>query len=439
MQTTDTTQVGNDFGSQSPNIRLRPAAEPAASGGRPYRLAILISHPVQYFAPLFRRLAEQPEIDLTVLYCSLQGATTMNDPGFGVSFAWDTPLLEGYRYKELKNYWHGDLKGFFSCINPGVISGIMKGAYDAIIIFGWGAFTYWLAFAGARLAGVPWMLFGDTNVLQEDGKRGFKGSLRKLLLTSLFDSTAAFLATGTFNRMFYERMGAPRTRCFDAPMGIDNDFYGRRAQIAKMHREEIRQRYGIPPDLTLLLFSGKLVSHKRPQDLLGALAVLQPHFPRLGVAFAGDGVLRNNLQSESARRKLANVYFLGFRNQSELPEIYASADCLVLPSSYEPKGLVVNEAMACGLPVIVSNRTGVWGPGDILRDGENGFVYPCGNINALAEAVQKLGADHGLRRMGERSLEIIRDFGYERCVKGILNALNHVARPHNTSAVQDEA
>ncbi len=127
----------------------------AASGVRPRRLAILISHPVQYFSPLFRRLAEQPEIDLTVLYCSLQGAGTMNDPGFGVSFAWDIPLLEGYRYKALRNFWPGRLKGFFGCLNPGVITELRKGGYDATIVFGWGSLSTWMAFVGARSAGMP--------------------------------------------------------------------------------------------------------------------------------------------------------------------------------------------------------------------------------------------------------------------------------------------
>lgn len=397
---------------------------------KPLKLAVLLSHPVQYFAPLFRRLAEQPEVDLTVLYCSLHGAKTMTDPGFGVSFAWDIPLLEGYDYKELRNYWWGQLNGFFSCLNPGVITELLKGGYDAVIIFGWGSFSTWLAFGSAKLAGIPWMLYGDTNVLQENRKNSLKARLRRMVLNILFRNTAAFLTTGTFNRKFYEAIGAPANRCFTAPMGVDNGFYMRGAVSARERREEIRKSYGIAPDLTLLLFSGKLVPHKRPQDILTILRDLQQDFPSLGAVFAGDGVLRESLLKETEQEKVANVFFLGFKNQTELPEVYACTDVLVLPSSSEPKGLVVNEAMACGLPVIVSDRTGVWGPGDIVRDGENGFVYPCGNVDALARAVRKLVTDPDLRqRMGKRSQEIIQDFGYDKCVDGILRALNSVVRP----------
>ena len=406
-----------------PSNRLKSAA----SGVRPRRLAILISHPVQYFSPLFRRLAEQPEIDLTVLYCSLQGAGTMNDPGFGVSFAWDIPLLEGYRYKALRNFWPGRLKGFFSCINPGVINELRKGAYDAVIIFGWGNLTNWLAFSGASLADVPWMLYGDTNVLKESGAKGLKPAIRRIFLTSLFRRTSAFLTSGGFNRAFYASMGVPATHCFWAPMVVDNESFAKGSKLAKASRIGVRELYGISPNMTLLLFSGKLVARKRPQDILRALRFLQAEFPLLGCLFAGEGVLRQRLQEETSRHKIANAFFLGFRNQSELPRIYACADCLVLPSVAEPRGVVVNEAMASGLPVIVSDRTGVWGPGDIVRDGENGFVYPCGDIRALAEAIRKLVNDPDLRlRMGKRSFEIIQGFTYEKCAGGILKALDSV-------------
>lgn len=394
---------------------------------RRYRLAILSSHPVQYYSPFFRRLAEQPEIDLTVLYCTLQGARTMSDPGFGMSFAWDIPLLDGYRYKVLRNYWPGRLNGFFSCINPGVVKELRKGIYDAVIIFGWGCLTNWLAFNGAALADIPWMLYGDTNVLKERGAKGLKPAIRRILLTRLFARTAAFLTSGGFNHAFYESMGAPSSRCFSAPMAIDNHRFAEGSKLARAHRKTVREKYGISPDLTLLLFSGKLVPRKRPQDILSALQILQVELPQLGAVFVGSGVLQKDLQEEAARRKIANVFFLGFRNQSEMPRVYACTDCLVLPSMAEPRGLVVNEAMACGLPVIVSDRTGVWGPGDIVREGESGFVYPCGDVSALAGAVRRLATDPGLRlRMGRRSYEIIQDFTYDRCTAGVLEALESV-------------
>jgi glycosyltransferase involved in cell wall biosynthesis len=408
----------------------RTCLKSAPSGVRPRRLAILISHPIQYFSPLFRRLARQPEIELTVLYCSLQGARPMRDPGFGVSFAWDIPLLEGYRYKALRNLWPGRLQGFFSCLNPGVINELRKGGYDAVMVFGWGSLATWMAFAGAKLAGMPWMIYGDIISLYEGRRRGPRQALRRGLLSALFGATGAFLVSGAFNRKFYELYGIPAERCFHVPFTVDVSFFARRAREARQHRNEIRARLGIPADTVVFLFVGKLLKHKRPWDLLEAMQALGATTPNAAAVFAGEGELRPDLEARIAASGITGAFLLGFRNQRELPEIYATADALVLPSSSDNKPLVTNEAMACGLPVIVSDRTGVWGPGDIVRDGENGFVYPCGDVGALAEAMRKLANDPDLRRrMGRRSGEIISDFGYETCVAGILEALETIVPP----------
>ena len=130
--------------------------------------------------------------------------------------------------------------------------------------------------------------------------------------------------------------------------------------------------------------------------MLRALKTLQSRLPHLGVAFVGDGILRSSLESEAVRQSINNVFFLGFRNQAELPNIYAASDIFVLPSYHDPKPLVTNEAMACGLPVVASDRTGIWGLDDILKDGDNGFVYPCGDLGRLKEAIYRLAVDSGV-------------------------------------------
>lgn len=423
MPTQNQSQVPHHSLSHGAQTGLQQQEETGASGARPYRLAILISHPVQYFAPLFRRLAQQPEIDLTVLYCSLHGAKTVKDPGFGMTIAWDTPLLEGYRYKELKNYWPGDLKGFFSYISPGIVTELRKGAYDALIVFGWGDLTSWLAFAGASFTGVPWVLYGDSIILYEDGKGWLKQQVKRFVLGTLFKKTPAFLTMGKLNRLYYRRYGASPDKFFFMPYPVDNQFFHERAMSARRRREELRAQHGIPCGAVLVLFVGKLVARKRPQDLLAALQILQPSIPELAIAFAGEGELRVSLESRISGLK--NIHMLGFKNQTKLPEVYGMADVLVLPSSEENWGLVLNEAMASGLPVIASDKTGA--SADIVKSGENGFVYRCGDIDALAEAIRKLATDPELRqRMGTRSHEIIQDFGYEKCLEGIVRAVKFI-------------
>lgn len=407
----------------------RVAVSPGQIGDRNHaiRLAIVVTHPIQYFTPMFRRLAERPEIELTVLYADLMGTKPFQDPGFGQTFAWDVPLLEGYRCKVLRNYRPERVEGFFSFLTPGIVTEISKERYDAVVIFGWGHLTCWLAFLTSRLRGIPWMLYGDTISIYENDKTGLMRAVRKRLLRSLFRRTAAFLVTGTFNRRFYELYGAGARRCFEVPLAIDDQSFTGKADSARARREEIRAAYGIPSDVLLLLFVGKLLPRKRPQDMLAVLKAYQSQLPQLGLAFVGDGSLMGQLKSAAATQQIENVFFLGFQNQSVMPNLYGAADIFVLPSSYDNKPLVVNEAMACGLPVIVSDRTGVWGPDDIVRDGENGLVYRCGDIAALGQAVQRLALDSELRRrMSRRSIEIIQNYGYDRCVDGVLKAVQFI-------------
>jgi glycosyltransferase involved in cell wall biosynthesis len=393
---------------------------------RPFRLAIVLSHPVQYFSPLFRRLARERGIDLTVLYSTLAGALPAKDPGFGMTVAWDTPLLEGYNFKVFANLWPGAPAKFWSYASPGIVAELWFRRYDAVLVYGWGYLSAWLALATARTRNLPCMITGDSNyILDVDKeKRRFKARVKKVVLRSLFRKIQAFLVTGPFNGMFYEKYGASSDKFFFAPLAVDNDYFMRKAESARPHKDEIRARYGIPADAILLLFVAKLVPWKRPLDIVFVLKNLQPSFPNLGAAWVGDGELRPQLEAEIAKQGVKHAYLLGFKNQSELPELYAMSDILVLPSWIDNMPLVTNEAMASGLPVIVSNRTGVWGPGNLVRDGETGFVYPASDIEALSGAVRKLAADPALRQaMGRRATGVVREFGLDRCAAGILDAL----------------
>jgi glycosyltransferase involved in cell wall biosynthesis len=393
------------------------------------RLAILLGQPVQYFAPLFRELARRDEIELTVIYCSPGGATPYFDPEFGLTVSWDTPVLDGYRYKFIRSLWPNRTQGMLAYVAPGILAQVRKERFDVLLAFGWSNLTCWLAFAKAFLGEVPWMLYGDTNVLYETEKYGVKRWLRNWLLGSLFRRTSAFLVSTSMNREFYELHGVDRTRCFRAPLVVDPDVFGGTPKNAAIHRDQVRKQHGIPLDAVLLLFVGKLVPRKRPHDVLSVLEVLQDECPKLAVAFVGDGPLRCSLESYIVERRIMNAVLVGFKNQSELPAMYAMSDIFVLPSSKEPLGVVTLEAMACGLPVVVTDRTGLWGPEDAVRNGENGFVYPSGNVAELAAAVRRLVLDRTLReRMGSKSREIVKDFSVERCANGILRATEFTHR-----------
>jgi glycosyltransferase involved in cell wall biosynthesis len=381
-------------------------------------LAILASHPIQYQAPLFRSLAVQPDMEVQVFLASRAGAEVYRDEEFGVEICWDTPILEGYPYTILPNLSRSAGPGHFTgLVNPAVTL-LSKCEFDAVWIHGWAYATNWLAWASATVRGLPVLLRGETNGLREPV--GWRRTVKHTALGAMFSKIARFLAIGSLNKNFYESYGVGGDRIFLAPYTVDNDYFFERARSLEGQRHELRQREGIAPDLPVVLYCGKLIPKKRPFDLLRALAILTKQI-RASLVFVGDGNLRPELE-EFANKNALRVHFLGFRNQSELPKCYAMSDVMVLPSDYEPWGLVVNEAMCFGLPIVASDKVGA--AADLIRDGLNGFVYPVGNIPALAEALIRVLANDALRReMGDSSAATIRKWSISETVEGVRNAL----------------
>jgi glycosyltransferase involved in cell wall biosynthesis len=391
-----------------------------------YRLAFLTSHVIQYQDPLFRRLAAHPDIDLTVLFCSRNGAERYFDSDLGVELSWDLEMLHGYRYSFLRNVSPKQRGGFWSRVNPGVVPALIRGAYDGVIVMGWGSPTAWVAFITCRALGTPFYLNGDNSFVEDPPT--IRGRLRKTMLHWLFARAAGLLTMGTMNGDFYRYFGADARRFFLVPYAIDNERFFRDSRVSPDERAGFRLEMGLEADAVIVLFSGKLISKKRPLHVIQALENM-----RLGdkaaVVFMGDGEQRCMLESYAAERGLRQVRFLGFVNQVQMPKIYGASDVLILPSSNDPRGTVVNEAMACGLPVVISERVGVWGEGDIVRHGENGFVVPVDDVERIAQVLDDLVGDESLRaQMGARSLEIIRTWDYERDVEGILAALRATGR-----------
>ncbi|OGI19114.1 MAG: hypothetical protein A3B68_07950 [Candidatus Melainabacteria bacterium RIFCSPHIGHO2_02_FULL_34_12] len=386
-----------------------------------FKLFILASHPIQYQAPLFKEISKHPYIDLTVLFCSDFGLKSYFDKGFGKALKWDIPLLEGYKYKFLPNInCCPDISAFFGLLNPGVISYITKEKCDAIWIHGWNSFTNWLALFIAFLRGVPVILRGESNLLHETSF--WKEAAKNFIYKTIFKKISCFLAIGKYNIDFYKHYDVPEEKIFLTPYTVNNNYFISKFTELAPKKNELRNKYHIPTNIPVILFCGKLISVKRPMDLLLAYEKASNLYES-ALIFAGDGILKNKIEDYVSKNKIKNVYFLGFKNQSELPEIYAMSDLLVLPSVHEPWGLVVNEAMCFGLPIIVSDKVGAGG--DLVREGINSFIYPVGGINALSEKISILLSDAKLReQMGEESLKIINRWSYEEDISGILEALN---------------
>lgn len=407
-----------------------------------YRLAVVNSHPVQYFAPLYRKLAAEPDIDLTVYFCSRAGVEGYEDEGFGGErLAWDVPLLDGYDHEFLRNLRGERVPGgFWSLVNPDIVPALRDGEFDAVWLHGHAYATNLLAVLGARAAGSALFMRCETHLGLE--RSPVRRGLRELLMPGFYRLFDGCLAIGTRNAEFYRHLGVPDDRIFLVPYVVENRRFERGARLTGDERARRRRDLGLPPpDVPVLLFLSKLIPRKRSIDLLEAYRRIRfEGNARAALAIVGAGPERGRLEEFVERQDLADVHFLGFRNQSELPSIYGACDVFVLPSEDEPWGLVVNEAMCAGLPVVVSEEVGA--AADLVRDGTNGFRFPSGDVEELAERLRLLVDDPEARAsMGTASREIVKEWDLQACVDGVGRALRQVrgeptieTRPERASA-----
>ena len=383
------------------------------------RLAIVASHLIQYQDPFFRLLARDPGVDLTVIYCSRHGLDVFRDADMATTLRWDIDML-AYQHRFLWNASRDLNRGFWRLVNPGVVPALARGRYDAVIFMtGWGAFTAILGMLTCTLLHIPFFLYGDSSFPPPENS--FRSRMRARLMRVMMRMTTGFMVSGSLNADYYRHYGADPKRFFLLPWAVDNERFAAAGTLDADERRTWRARYGIAVDAIVFLFSAKLVARKDPFALLKAFERMQQR-DRAAIVFMGDGVLRPALEQYATEHGLGGVQFTGFVNQMALPKLYAMADVFVLPSLVEPRGAVINEAMAVGLPIITTDRCG--SIGDIVLDGDNAIVYPAGNVEALAAAMDRLAGDATLRAtMGRRSRAIIATWDYARGVEGVKEAL----------------
>ena len=392
-----------------------------------YKLAIVNSHPIQYFAPLHRRLASDPRIDLTVYFCSRQGFDEYLDPGFGVQVKYDVPLVDGFAHKFLPNLRKNDqTNGFISMVNPSIFTEFWRNRYDAVWINGHAQLYSLMSVSAAKIFGMPVITRGETHLGLSQSP--LKAALRRPVMGFFYNVLCnACLAIGTRNREFYLEHGIPDEKIFLAPYSVDNAYFRNLASKVDGRIGEFRAQLGLPVDRPLILFASKFERRKRADDLLEAYRMLRERGGEAALVFVGKGEMESELRRGVASKSIPDVYFLGFRNQSELPELYRACDTFVLPSHDEPWGLIVNEVMACGRPVVVSDEVG--SVADLVEHGRNGFTFPVGDVEQLSQHLETLMADPGLReRMGEESLRIISSWDIDDAAQGVLRALDWLDR-----------
>lgn len=397
-----------------------------ANSKKKLRALILCSHPTQYSSPLWRRMARHPELDVLVAYCSLDGAESYVDPGFGVPVVWDVPLLHDYPWKRIRNLSpRPGAGGVFGLINPGVWKLVREGQFDAIVVLaGYLCATFWIALVAAKLSGTP-ILFGtDSTTLRPQNGRAWKVAVKKFVWPRLFRMADVVVAPSIGAVALMRSLKIPEDRIQLTPYVVDNDWWTENAE--HVDRRAVRRSWRVPEDAWVILFCAKLQPWKRPQDLLRAFA--RAHILNCYLVYAGNGSMREELERETLELGIQErVRFLGFVNQSGLAQVYCASDLMVLPSEYEPFGVVVNEAMLCQCPVIVSDHVGAGY--DLVRENETGFVYPCGDVEALTCALRK-AFEFGdvLKLMGKAARERMSQWSPEMNIEATLQAMEKAIR-----------
>lgn len=381
------------------------------------RLAILASHPIQYQAPLFRELARR--LSLTVFFAHRASQSDQAEAGFGVGFEWDIDLLSGYEHIFLANVaTRPGLDNFAGCDTPSISEQLTQARFDALLVMGWHLKSFWQGIWASKRAGIPVMVRGDSHLATP------RSTLKKVAKSFIYPvALRAFdiaLYVGVRSRQYWEHYGYPQNRLIFSPHCVDNAWFAQRA--TQEARLELRAQHGIEPDAKVMLFAGRLVPFKRPLDLIAAAGALKDSLPQLTVIVAGAGTLGDQMTSVANANGVKLVH-LGFCNQTMMPKAYAAADALVLPSDGdETWGLVANEALACGRPVIVSDTCGC--ALDLAGDGLAGRMFPVGEIASLANAIADvMSSPPAATVIGERSSQ----YSIEAAAEGVCLALERVA------------
>lgn len=404
--------------------------DPATRPTHRIRLAYVVSHPIQYQAPLLRRLALEPDIDLTVFFGSDFSVRGYRDEGFGVAVKWDVPLLEGYRHVFLPRRRDGNDVSFATPLNRGILSALRgagaEPAFNALWVHGYATANSLQAMLAAKLLGIPVMLRAES-WLRDRGRSAAKLAAKRLVFDCLESLVDAVLPIGTLNAEYWNHYFGDRVPQFMVPYAVDNDYFSRRARFAQATRGELQRELDLEPTRPVILFASKLQERKNCAHLVDAYVRLVSGNPARApyLVIVGDGEERAALERKAAVTGLDSIRFAGFRNQSELPRFFELASVFVLPSRHEPWGLIVNEVMNAARPVVVSDDCGC--APDLVREGVNGFIYPTGNIDALTAALQRvLVSPETAAGMGANAYERIRQWGLEQDIQGLRQALQHL-------------
>ncbi len=382
------------------------------------KLAIITTHPIQYYAPVFRLLHERHQIDIKVFYSWGEAALNNYDPGFGKTITWDIPLLEGYPYEWVRNIAPAPGSHHFKgIVNPDLVNRINIYKPEAILVIGW-AYHSHLKVIRYFKNKIPVLFRGDSTLIDEKG--GLKSMARSLFLKWVYNPIDYAFYNGVNNKAYFKKYGLTESQLIFAPHAIDNERFGLdRTDEALL----LKQSLGLAETDMLVLFAGKLEDKKDPGLLLDAFIALNN--PKTHLLLVGNGTLGSQLKLKA--KPYPNIHFIDFQNQSYMPVIYQACDLFCLPSKgpAETWGLAINEAMACAKPILVSDKVGA--AANLVKPGVNGAIFKAGSLTDMMNNLTQLikGGKNQLIKMGGHSKELIKDWNFEAQAKAIEAAITN--------------
>jgi len=393
--------------------------QPSVPG--PLRLGIFVSHPIQYFAPMWRMLAATPGLEVKLHFFSDHSVRGGLDAGFGVGVAWDIPLLEGYRHEFIRR--DADLSRKNAVGLPDAGKRVTREHFDVVMVHGYASGFERQVMAAGKANGVGTVMRAEFTDAAEEPRGAVKRIARDWMLRRLYRKVDQFCVIGKAARRHLRRLGVGEERLFSSPYAVDTALFERQLELNP--RAQARAALGLVDNDFVVLFSGKFLPRKAPLLLLEAIGRVRGR-EKIVLLMVGDGEQRAEIEKKGRPLLGGRLRMEGFVNQSELGRRYAAADVLVLPSMFETWGLVVNEAMQFGMPAIVSSKVGCHE--DLIIEGKTGMIFPVGDAEKLAQCLQQFVDQPGkAREMGAaaRAL-VIAGYSTEAAVEGVRRAVGLV-------------
>lgn len=391
----------------------------------PHSIAILSYHPMPYHVAFYRALHRDPRVTETVLYLDDFGVREQFDPEFNQSFAWDNDILAGHNHKFFRNFTWDSFKPAICRMNPEVFFEVASRRYDAVLL-DYATVSAWIAYVAARLTGRAIIMRAEADLNRPYRNRWTQ--LKERFLPSVLRRCDAVMYSCEKNQRYFRHFGVPEEKLFPLLSSVDNAYFKSLPELRDKRRSTLRQMYGIPQDAVVAMFCGRLIPRKRPLDLLKAYQKIASQCTDLWLVYVGSGPLREAIEGKAISVGLDRILCTGFRNHSELVAHYMMADFFVISSEWDPTPKALNEALASGLPSIVS--TGVGQADDLVLDSVNGFVFRVGDTDQLARAMASLTEDPVLREeFSIKSHAAAAEWSPEQNVEGLIAALDYVFLP----------